>query len=342
VPELRRSITSDRWVIVAPERAKRPSDFAIAGAEFSDQPPEGCPFCAGNEAMTPPEIYRTPPGDRWSVRVVPNKFPALQPGVNLEHETGAGLYERVSGMGAHEVVIETPEHDASIPDLADDQLRQVIDTYVLRLQSLMEDPQLRYVQLFKNHGLEAGASLLHPHSQIIATPIVPQEVRDSVRIAIAHYEREERCIFCDVLRAETEGGDRLVDERDGFVVWAPYASRFPFELVACPRTHSHDFTSMTSEQREGLARTLKRTLARLRTLLGDVPYNLVLRTAPNTTRRPEEPAPWPSLPSAVHWRIAIMPRLPRIAGFEWGTGLYINPMPPEQAAGYLRDIELPN
>jgi len=342
MPELRRGMTSRRWVIVAPERGRRPSDFEKKESGLAEQPPDSCPFCAGNEAMTPPEIYRIPGPDGWAVRVIPNKFAALQEYAELGREAVCGVYDRMNGMGAHEVVIETPEHNLSIPDLPEEQVERLIDAYVARLQALMENPWLRYILLFKNHGKEAGASLLHPHSQIIATPIVPQEVRESLEIAKAYYDRKERCIFCDVMLAEIRCGDRLVDDADGFVVWAPYDSRFPFELVVYPKAHSHDFTTMTAAQRRGLARTLKRTLGRLRTLLGDIPYNFVLKTTPNPVPRPGKPGYWSTLPYDYHWRIAILPRLTRVAGFEWGTGFYINPMPPEKAAEYLRAVEIPD
>jgi len=333
-------MTSRRWVIVAPERAKRPSDFEKKGPGLAEQKPENCPFCAGNEEMTPAELYRVPSPDGWAVRVIPNKFPALQDYDDLGREAVGGFYDRMNGVGAHEVVIETPDHCQQIPDLPEDQMRQIVDAYVARLQALMRNPWLRYVLLFKNHGNEAGASLLHPHSQIIATPIIPQEVRESLNIARSYYERKERCLYCDVMLAEIRSGERLVEEGDGFVVWAPYDSRFPFELVVYPKEHSHDFTSMTAEQRQGLARILKRTLKRVRLLLGDIPYNFVLKTTPNPVPRPGKPGYWSTLEYDYHWRIAIMPRLTLVAGFEWGTGFYINPMPPEKAAEYLRDVEI--
>ncbi len=341
MPELRRGPTNDRWVIVAPERAKRPSDFETHGSELAEQTPENCPFCAGNEQMTPPEIQRDAAPDGWNVRVVPNKFPALQGYDDLGREAIEGFYDRMHGVGAHEVIIDTPQHLLEIPDLPQEQVERILRMYVLRLRALMEDPRFRYVLLFKNHGKEAGASLLHPHTQIIATPIVPQEVRTSLDLAKRYYERKERCLFCDVMLAEIRSGNRIVDEDEGYVVWTPYASRFPFELALYPKAHSHDFTSLGDAQREGLARILRRTLKRLTLLLGDIPYNFVLKTTPNPVPRPGKPGYWSTLPYDFHWRIAIMPRLTRVAGFEWGTGFYINPMPPEQAAAYLRDVELP-
>lgn len=343
MPELRRGATNHRWVIVVPERGRRPSDFEQHGTELSDQAPANCPFCAGNEDQTPPEIYRCPTSDTegWHVRVIPNKFPALQDYDELGREPVDGLYDRMNGVGAHEVIVETPDHCSGIPDLLEEQVVRIIDTYIHRLKSLMENPWFRYVLLFKNHGKEAGASLLHPHSQIIATPIVPQEVRDSLNIAKAYYGRKERCLFCDIMLAELKSGERIVDDSDGFVTWAPYDSRFPFELAIYPKAHSHDFTTMNEGQRIGLARTLIRTTKRLKTLLGNVPYNFVLKTAPNPISRPGKPGYWTTLQYDYHWRIAVMPRLTRVAGFEWGTGFYINPMPPEEAAKYLREVKIP-
>jgi len=231
MPELRRGATNHRWVIVAPERARRPSDFEQKGAAQAEQAPGNCPFCAGNEDQTPPEVYRVPDGDNWHVRVIPNKFPALEDYAELGREPVDGFYDRMHGVGAHEVVVESPDHNKTIPDLPEDQVVRIVDAYIRRLKSLMENPWLRYVLLFKNHGKEAGASLHHPHSQIIATPIVPQEVRNSLNIAKAYYDRKERCLFCDIMLTELKSGERIVDDQDGFVTWAPYDARFPFELV---------------------------------------------------------------------------------------------------------------
>ncbi|UCF10565.1 MAG: galactose-1-phosphate uridylyltransferase [Candidatus Bipolaricaulota bacterium] len=340
MPELRRGPTNDRWVIVAPERAKRPSDFAKRGSELDEQQPEGCPFCAGNEEMTPAETFRVANGKEWYVRVVPNKFAALQDYDDLGREAIEGFYDRMNGVGAHEVVVETPEHFCEIPDLPAEQIKRIIDAYIARLRELMTNPWFRYVILFRNHGKEAGASLLHPHSQIIATPVVPQEVRNSLNIARAYYESKERCLFCDVMLAEIRGGHRVVEENDGYVAWAPYASRFPFEFVIYPKAHSHDFTTLDDDQRLDLAWILKRSLQRLTLLLGDIPYNFVLKTTPNPVPRPGKPGYWKTLPYDYHWRIAVLPRLTRVAGFEWGTGFYINPMPPEDAARHLREVDL--
>ena len=340
MPELRRDPIRNQWVIIAPERAKRPSDYKSSSSD--DPAPNivaNCPFCPGNENTTPPAVAEALDGKgSWRVRVIPNKFPALRAYDDLGRAAVHGMFDRMNGVGDHEVIIETPDHNMDFPDFDVEHLKWVVDMYVARLRHLMSRPASRYVLLFKNHGSEAGASLLHPHAQIIATPIVPLEVRTQLNTAKTYYERKERCLFCDVMLGELEAEHRIVDDKDGFVVWTPYASRFPFELLIVPRQHQHDFTMISDEDRYGLAHTLKRTLTRLRTLLGDVPYNFVLQTAPNPIPRPGKPGYWTTLQYDYHWRLEIIPRLTKVAGFEWGTGFYINPMPPEQAADYLRDI----
>ncbi len=340
MPELRRGPITDKWVIIAPERAKRPSDYRVPQEKGKEENPRTCPFCPGNEGMTPPELYRVEDGrGGWLVRVVPNKYPALRDYPELGREAVGGFFDRMNGVGAHEVVIEGPYHDRDLADLPLEHVRLVVDTYVLRLKELMKNPWHRYVLLFKNHGPQAGASLSHPHSQIIATPVTPADVRDKLQAARDYYERKERCIFCDMLLQELGDGRRIVEEVDGYVVWAPFDSRFPFEVHIYPRYHAHDFTQMDEGQRSGFARALKRTLRRLKTLLGDPPFNFVLQNAPNPVPRPGKPDYWATLQYDYHWHLEIIPRLTQVAGFEWGTGFYINPMPPEDAARYLREAD---
>jgi len=341
MPELRKGPIEDRWVIVAPERAKRPSDF-LKPEESNGLSPDKCPFCAGNEDKTPPEIYRASNEDgSWQVRVVPNKFPALGNYPELGQVTVDGLYERMNGVGTHEVIIESPDHERTIPDLPFENVKTIIDTYAVRLRDLKKDDTYPYILLFKNHGKRAGASLSHPHSQIIATPIVPQLVEQELEKARAYYEEKERCLFCDLMMIELQSGKRIIEETDDYVAFTPYASRFPFEITIMPKKHAHDFTDICDEQRREFARILKNTLYRLKQLLGDPPYNLVLHNAPNSIPRPGTPGYWATLQYSYHWRVAIIPRLTTVAGFEWGTGFYINPVPPEDAAQYLKEVEVP-
>jgi len=342
MPELRRGPIENRWVIVAPERAKRPSDFLTSDEQKNGQPPDNCPFCAGNEDKTPPEIYRAPSKDgAWQVRVVPNKFPAVQDYPALGRATVADVYERMNSLGKHEVIIENPDHEMAIPDLPLNDVKAIVNTYALRLRELKKNDQHRYILLFKNHGKRAGASLSHPHSQIIATSVIPQIVQDELQRAHSYYKREARCLFCDILRAELQAEKRIVEQTDDYVVFTPYASRFPFEITIMPRKHAHDFSNIDDGQRCAFASILKRTLYRLKQLLEDPPYNLVLHNSPNIVSSQDHQDYLSDLARDYHWHIAIIPRLTTLAGFEFGTGFYINPVPPEDAARYLRKVKVP-
>ncbi len=196
-----------------------------------------------------------------------------------------------------------------------------------------------YVLLFKNHGKAAGASLAHPNSQIIATLLIPSKVQSLLQSSKAHYKKHNRCLLCDLTAEELRAGERIIEEANGYVVVAPYASRFPFEMRISPRVHAHDFTTLSKDERQGLAQLLQRTLARLKGFLNDPPYNIILQTAPNSVLM-EEPTAVATLTDYYHWHIEIIPRLTTMAGFEWGSGAFINPTPPEVAARYLREVVL--
>jgi len=324
------------WVAISPERGRRPSDYRIEpDASLSKHDPN-CPFCPGNEATTPPEIDRVDgaAGD-WVIRVVPNKFPALNHEPRREPQRVLGLFERMNGTGAHEVVIESPLHAATLPDLPSEQVETILATYAARARALGQNPDYRHILVFKNHGKAAGASLAHPHSQIIGTPLVPHEVARRTRTATAYTEETGRCFLCELLERETRHGDRVIEATDDYVVLAPYASRFQFETRIVPRTHHHDFAASKAPQRRAIARALRRTVSRLANVLGDPPYNLVVQTAPlptaDTGHSPQ------AIARSLHWHIDILPRLSQVAGFEWGTGIHINPTPPEEAAAALRE-----
>ena len=340
MPELRHDPIQKRWVIIATERARRPSDFR---PDPENTVPSGfCPFCEGNEDKTPPEIFAVRPPDSradgpgWTVRVVANKFPALRIEGELER-TGVGMFDKMNGVGAHEVVIETPRHDQNLADLPEAHVERLVAVYQQRLNDLKRDPRLRYILIFKNYGVTAGASLSHPHTQLIATPVTPMTVAQELEAAREHYTQKERCLFCDVIRQETESGARVVYDDGQFVALAPFASRFPFEVFLAPREHAHDFGDLSDEQGRGFAGALRNVLRRLKVTLQDPPYNFVVHTAPNTSMGQRRPGYWATLAQDFHWHVEIIPRLTRVAGFEWGTGFYINPTPPEDAARFLRD-----
>lgn len=340
MPELRHDPIQKRWVIIASERAARPDDFKV---EPEENKPGFCPFCEGNENKTPPEIFafrrdgtaHDTPG--WKVRVVANKFPALRIEGNLERK-GVGLYDRMNGIGAHEVIIETPNHQESLADMSVENLGLVIKSYRERLNDLMKDHRFKYVLIFKNHGRSAGASLAHPHTQIIATPVTPRTVAVELESAKNHFQLKERCIFCDIISDELESGARVIRADEHFTCIAPYASRFPFELFLTPTSHHANFATITDEQIVHLSVTLKDVLSRMKKGLNDPPYNFVFHTTPNIRATHRQSTYWGTLEFDFHWHIEIIPRLTRVAGFEWGTGFYINPVSPEEVAKYLREL----
>ena len=333
MPELRKDPIIGRWVIISTDRAKRPSDFVresvdIKGGGF-------CPFCYGNESKTPPEILAygrngggaNQPG--WSVRVVPNKFPALGIEGDLDRQ-GEGMYDKMTGIGAHEVIVETPVHEATLATLSEKGVEDVLWAFRDRMLDLKNDRRFRYILIFKNHGSAAGASLEHTHSQLIALPIVPKRVREEVDYAKRYYQEKERCIFCDMIRQEIDTGARVITENDHFIAIAPFAPRFPFETWLLPKQHSSSYENNQSTVYGALARILKNSLMRLDLVLDRPAYNYTIHTSPLG----EE------INDHYHWHIEMMPKLTKVAGFEWGTGFYINPTPPEESARFLREAQV--
>ncbi len=292
-----------------------------------------CPFCSGNEDRTPPEVYAireegeaNSPG--WQVRVVPNKFPALIIEGELERR-GDGIYDVIEGIGAHEVIIDSPEHNLGLADIAPSQLEAVISAYQQRLLDLEKDSRFRYILIFKNHGAAAGATLEHTHSQLIATPIIPKRVIEELEGVRAHHALKERCIYCDIVNQELRDKLRLIEENESFVAIAPFASRCPFETWILPKQLSGHFAHISERERGELAKLLGDVLRKLKIALDDPAYNFVIHTTPIN-----DDQEW-----LFHWHLEIMPKLSKVAGFEWGSGFYINPTPPEAAAAYLRDLE---
>jgi UDPglucose--hexose-1-phosphate uridylyltransferase len=329
MPELRKDPITGRWVIISTDRARRPSDFkqesvVVTGSRF-------CPFCPGNEDKTPPEVlvYSTDGlrGDsRWSLRVVPNKFPALRVEGELDRQ-GEGLYDRMNGIGAHEVVIECSDHMKTLADMEERQVAELIWAFRDRILDLKKDRRLRFVMMFKNHGEAAGASLEHPHSQIIALPVVPKRVQEELDGARRYYDFKERCVYCDILRQEIRDQERIVIQTEEFLSVCPFAARFPFENWIIPFRHDSHFETIHEREVYNLAWVLKSVLRKMNQALEHPAYNLIIHTAPV-----QEPGY-----VHYHWHIEIIPKLTRVAGFEWGTGFYINPTPPEESARFLRE-----
>lgn len=328
MPELRKDTILGRWVIISTERSKRPHDFVtekpIAGGKF-------CPFCYGNEESTPPEIWAirdqgtAPNTPGWKVRVVANKYPALR----IEGEfnrTGVGMYDMMNGIGAHEVIIETPNHEATIGTMSVDEVDHILQAYKMRMLDLLGDRRFQYILIFRNSGSAAGATLEHPHSQLIALPIVPKSVTEEIAGANTYYDFRERCVFCDIVRQELSDKVRLILETEHFISFEPFASRFPYETWIIPKRHFSSYEHIEPHVQRDLALMLRDTVNRINTVLDFPPYNWILHTAPAHQTEMYQ----------YHWHFEIMPKLTQVAGFEWGSGFYINPTPPEQAAADLR------
>jgi UDPglucose--hexose-1-phosphate uridylyltransferase len=329
--ELRKDPVTGRWVIVATDRPKRPSDFHLQPVQVDDDP--RCPFCEGHEAMTSAELLaRRPPGSApnapgWQLRVVPNQYPVLRVEGGLDRQ-GEGLFDKMNGVGAHEVIIESPRHHDTLANMSEAAVEQVLLAFRDRVIDLKQDRRFKYVIVFKNYGAGAGAALGHSYSQLIALPVVPRDVRDELDGARAHHAGKERCVFCDILRQEVQDGRRLVASNAEVVAVAPFAPRFPFETWLLPRRHEALFESASPSEYRAFARMLGDVLRRMGKALRTPPYNLMIHTAPFTDTAAAE---------CYHWHVEIIPTLTRVAGFEWATGFYLNPTAPEEAARVLRD-----
>lgn len=341
--ELRHDPLHRRWVIFTDQAERLVRERAAPPAPSAALP---CPFCEGNEHLTPSEVEavrsngsgRNNPG--WRVRVVPHEAALLTstPETARDVERHAvGAYERLAPFGAHEVIIEAPRHLTSMADLAAEQLQLVFLVYRRRLGELLADDRIRYVQLFKNHGAAAGGHHAHTHTQLVALPVVPRTVWIELRSGFDYQKTTQRCLSLDLIQQERDCGERVVAERDGFVAYVPYAARFPCELWVTPTRLQAEFTSLGDDQLAALADLVGDLLRRLRACLDDPPYNLLLFTAPRARARSEDSPYWRSLPHIFHWHLEIVPRLTQATGFELGSGLSVNPWLPEAAARLLRE-----
>jgi UDPglucose--hexose-1-phosphate uridylyltransferase len=333
MPQMRQDPTTKEWVILASERAKRPDDFRRE-KPFLNIPPfkKECPFCPGNEHLTPPETlaYRRggpSNGPGWWVRVVPNKYPALSLDGSLERREEKGFFRLMDGVGVHEVVIGSPIHNQVFSVLGDYQASEVLLAYRERYLALREDPRIKLIIIFKNHGPAAGTSLEHTHSQIVGTSVVPSNLRKKLQEAARHYDDHGVCVYCEMIEEELSSGERILEETDEFVVLHPFASRFPFETWIVPRRHHASFGSISLEDSKRFAIVLKTTLHKIYSKLNDPGYNYVIHTAPVKDE----------VEDYYHWHLQIIPRLTTTAGFEMGSGMYINVSFPEQTARFMKE-----
>lgn len=333
MPEFRKDPIAGRWVVVNVEKPYLPEDFKQTSFVWKGD--KDCPFCYGKEAVTPVEIeafsdnWRAPNTPGWKVRAVPNKFPALRIEGDLDKHA-LGLYDVSNGVGAHEVIVDSPHHFKGMTDLEDVEVEYILRMYRSRALDLRKDKRFKYLLIFKNVGVDAGASMEHGHSQLIALPMVPKNVNEEIKGARHHYEYRERCVFCDILAYEEENEkERIVIENDYFVAFCPLSSRFSFEIWIMPKQHVMDFGEISDNDLNPLAKILKESLTRLKKVLGEHSYNYIIHTSPVNTEAH----------SYYHWHIEIMPKLSRVAGFEWGSGFYVVSTPPELAAKYLREAK---
>jgi len=331
MPEFRQNFASKEWVIIATERAQRPHEFSSNKDRRPTPPPHvaDCPFCKGNEDKTPPPKLVIRNEESWKVRVVPNKFAAVNESLDRTMHK-KDLFVKIDGYGIAEVVIETPDHSKTIGTMSDEEVLDVLLAYRSRYRSIAADPKVALVNIFRNHGPKAGTSLEHPHSQIIATPIVPAHVRDPVVKLMRAYDTYGTCIYCDMLKEELKAKERIIMETGHFVVISPYAARSPFEVRIYPKRHSAVFGDTDDEELRDLAETLRVVMRKIYVGLDNPDYNYIIHSAPLDL----------SDSRFFHWAVIIVPRLTTPAGFEMGTGIYINTTLPEHCADFLRETEV--
>lgn len=335
--ELRKDPISERWIVTSLRTGEKVEDLLKPG-EWSEM--GVCPFCPGNENKTAPEIFSfrgpdTAPDTRgWEVRVIPHKYNVLRKEGDLTR-TGVGMYDLMSGIGAHEIVIETPKHVNNLVDQETEQIKKVFIAYQKRIIDLKNDERLKYVLIFKNQGKSPAVLVEHSHSQIIATPCIPKRVKEELRSARQYYEYKARCIFCDMIKQEINLQERLITENSQFLAFIPFAPRFPFEVWILPKRHNADFSRIEERECLELAKIFKIIMTKLNKLLNGSPLNYVVHTIPFTRPRAGY---WLTIQDDFHWHLEIMPQVGIIAGFEWGSSFYINPPAPEICAKLLRDV----
>ena len=332
MPQLRKDPVLKQWVIISPERGKRPSDFKKNIEAIDDH--ENCPFCEGNEDKTPNEslAFRTAGTDAnkpgWWIRIFPDNAPILLPNGDAGRE-GIGMFDAMNSIGIHEVVVETPDHHTSLSTATTEQVREIIWAYKQRIREIKKNPLYKHFMIVKNSG-KGASNFSHSHSHIVATPIIPKRIEEELEGAREYYHYHDRCLFCDIVRQEIKEGNRVVFEDENFLVFCPFAARFPFEMGIIPKAHHSFFENINNDQVHGFANALQIALKKLDALLPGMPFNYVLHTSPCSD----------AYKDFYHWHLEIIPKLTKVAGFEWGSGFYINPTSPEDAAKALREVEV--
>jgi UDPglucose--hexose-1-phosphate uridylyltransferase len=332
MPELRQNLITRDWVIIATERAKRPDEFAKKHDEPLLPPHDpNCPFCPGNESTQSPPTFELKENGEWKVRIIANKFPALSP-VGERQLNIDGVHRSMAGVGLHEVVVENRLHNTTTALLSDHEVANILTAYKERYISIKRDPRVEATIIFKNHGESAGTSLAHPHSQVAATPIVPNQIRKRMEEAARYHDDNGECVYCRSLKDELVEDKRIILQTEHFVAFIPYAALSPFHTWIFPRRHASEFDQITRAEIEDLSRVLRSILARLYYGLNNPDYNYTIRSGPLREGEREY----------IHWYLTIIPRVNKTAGFELGSGMYINTSLPEESAAFLRNVKLPN
>jgi len=337
--ELRRDIISGCWIITNTKEKDEFFESLEPGVRIKEKP---CPFCPGNEKETPNEIYalRNPgtlqnqPG--WSIRVFPSKEKVLEVEKGLERR-GVGIYDAMNNVGAHELIIESPEHIKNLSDLPNEQIKKALSVYQNRIIDLKGDKRLRYAIVFKNQRPSSPFRLGHTHSQLVALPLTPQSVKEELENAKNYYREKERCVFCDVVREELDAGLRIVEENKSFISYVPFAPRLPFETWILPKRHNADFTQEDESKLFDLAVIMKVTLSKICKLLDDPPLNYMIHSIPYMRPRAGY---WKTIHKDYHWHLEILPHIVKVEGFSWSSGFYIEPLSSELMTELLRETKL--
>ena len=330
ISELRIDPIVGRRVYIAEDRAGRPNDYSAGNSKKSHASSESCPFCYGHEEQTPEALHEVYDANgHWTVRVVPNKYPAVKLDASMPNslESDSSLEARQAPIGSHEVIIESPRHLHDVTEMAQDEFAKVLQVYRDRIRAWSEDSQIQHVLIFKNVGPAAGASLEHAHSQLLALPYVPPVVQEELRGAKDYFTEHGKCVFSQLIEEEIREGVRLISDEGPFVAISAYAGRQPYETWILPKAQEADFSRISAEQMHVLAGLIQRLIATLQVELPVLSYNLVLHTAPFQQE----------CSHFYHWHLELIPRSTQLAGLEWGTGVHINPLSPERAAATLRE-----
>lgn len=329
--ELRKDILTGRWVEV-PSESKAPSEYEQTPQR--EQESAACILCRGNEKEVSPEIASIKTTEGWQVRAISSFRPMFQIEGDLGRK-GVGIYDMMNSIGANEILIESPDHNSRPEDIGLEQMIRVVTLYRDRVADLERDSRLRYILIYKDSGKDAGAIFSHPVSFLMATPVIPKIVKDELDSAKQYFSYKERCVFCDIISEELRVGERIILETKHFIAFCPYAAQFPFELWIIPKRHSCAFQEINYDEIEDMGLILMTVLRKLRKTFAEPPFNYYIHTAPNMVPRRNH---WHTLGEDFHWHIEILPRLIRTSGFEWGSGFFILPTSPENAAKYLREV----